>query len=224
MESSSHLRLIWTLTFFTRAITSVRSRELRFPPFSLGRLFDIGRQMDTTDKVRSATIALCIDASATSSLVISGHYGSHPMRIQWADNLSVLLTENHTRNASLVIRMLEDSISKPQRYVILPDIIRNPTPAQFLAACCVYGVAMGAFSHMRRHDEYQKHFFVGGVASALILTWASNTDLRGGFMDFMPWTVIILLVLSAGFHKTVGRHRERTLLQRSSEEKQKLPF
>lgn len=77
---------------------------------------------------------------------------------------------------------------------------------------------------MHKDDIYQNHFFADGVISALIVTWASNTDLRGGLVDFLPWMVLVSPLLSAGFHRMVGRRRERTLVQCGVEEKEKLPF
>jgi hypothetical protein len=89
----------------------------------------------------------------------------------------------------------------------LPDFVHNPSPGQLVAACLVYNIAVNSYYHLHKGDRYQSWFVAGGAVSAFAVGLACGKDVHGILMDFLPWYLILSLVLSAAFHNVSARNR-----------------
>jgi len=145
-------------------------------------------------------VAILVSAGA-SSLVINGYY-----------NLSRTYQRNTggyspSNPPSSILHLIETCIrsfqvqQSQQQDIQLPVFIRDPSPGQLVAACLVYGMAMNGYYYLHKGNRHQYWFAVCGTVSAFVVGWTSKKDIHGILMDFVPWFLILSLVLSAAFHK-----------------------
>lgn len=148
-----------------------------------------------------------ITVSTGSSLVINGYYGSLPPDMG-SPSVGQIFTQPGKR--SLVLQLLETALTKLNlnQYIHLPGIVTNPTPADFVCASLVYGLAMATFYYRHNDDKYQHLFLVSGVLSGLFPGLSCGLDARAALMEFVPWAVILSLGCSAACHELVGRGRK----------------
>lgn len=157
---------------------------------------------------------VCIVAGAGSAISISAYCETLVARVSQRHDFGALHAHVHGYmyhpcvSTSSILRSLETMIPfrkhGPNPTSRLHQLIHDPTPIAFLAACVVYWTTISIYYHLHRHNKYQNHFLAGGIGSAFILGWVFGRDVRGVLMDLTPWLVLIALVLSAGLHWVMG--------------------
>ena len=101
---------------------------------------------------------------------------------------------------------------QPQRSepsLLLPSLLRSPSPASFAIIWCLTTMALLVLHHSRRTDRYQNAFLAAGVLSTpffalkLPQTESSGNDMR----IWAPILTSIALCASAVFHYSVRSWR-----------------
>jgi len=170
-----------------------------------------GEDMVRAHRHRSVLQVAILASAGASSLVMNGYYN---LSRTYQRNTGGYSPSNppssilHLIGACLRSFQAQQS---QQQDIQLPIFIRDPSPGQLVAACLIYGMAVNGYYYLHKGDRYQYWFAVCGAVSAFAVGWISKKDIHGILMDFMPWFLILALVLSAASHK-VHRPQQVTKL------------
>ncbi|KAH7008758.1 hypothetical protein EDB80DRAFT_717369 [Ilyonectria destructans] len=187
-----------------RKAFSQRQRQHRASPS-----YNAPRGMARINEDWGVLRAAILLAAGISSLVINGYYQSSRTYQQSSDGYSL------SSPSSSILHFIEAGVSSFQaqqseeQYLRLPVFVRDPSPEHLLAACLVYGISMNGYYHIHNSDRYQCWFATSGVLLAFAVGWTGAEDVHGILMGFMPWFLILSLVLSAAFHKAHARNQSQ---------------
>lgn len=80
----------------------------------------------------------------------------------------------------------------------VPDVVIDPDPPAFVAACILLGVLVLAWCHQNQTNKFQKRFLIHGVTASLLLGVSANSvaDTVSSICILLPITAMLSLVLS----------------------------
>ncbi|KAH8820614.1 hypothetical protein F5884DRAFT_849869 [Xylogone sp. PMI_703] len=103
----------------------------------------------------------------------------------------------------VALKNITKQISQKLEEIHIPQIVENPPPPVFLAACISFAFAITAFRYSHRHDSFQDHIVGTSVIIGIVAASVSEDFLRG-IKTAIPWSVIFALVLSSLLHRIVS--------------------
>ena len=84
-------------------------------------------------------------------------------------------------------------------------LFKNPPPTLFLVALLTYGMATLSYYKFHKSDKYQDMFVVGGGIVGTAVGCLRGADAQCILLTFVPWCILLSLILSSAAHRVVGR-------------------
>ncbi|KAF7912967.1 uncharacterized protein EAF01_001988 [Botrytis porri] len=101
--------------------------------------------------------------------------------------------------------------NKPMSYTINSGslgVVLDPYALSLLASCILLGYSISSFTHRRQgHDRCQSFILVSAILMATTIGFGLGIDSNLIMLGFIPWALILAMVLSVFIHWTARRHR-----------------
>ncbi|KAF7895330.1 hypothetical protein EAF00_007144 [Botryotinia globosa] len=87
-------------------------------------------------------------------------------------------------------------------------VILDPYALSLLVSCVLLGCSISSFTHRRQgHDRCQSLILAFAILTATTIGFGLGIDSNLIMLGFVPWALILAMVLSVFVHWTVRRHR-----------------
>lgn len=95
---------------------------------------------------------------------------------------------------------------------IMPMALLEPSPRHFVLASFIYGASTASYCHLSQQKKRDFSFLGTAVICSIGAGLVTARDLRASFLEFMPWFIIVFLVLGALWQQFESRNRGLTSL------------
>lgn len=130
-----------------------------------------------------------------------------------------LVRHNRTRtvrNALYILGAIASALAAPgSRYNIWSAPPTSLTSGRSASIAClfVYTTSTTLFYHASEGDKYRDHWLVGGIVGGISIGLISGFRLQSLFVNILPWTILVSLLLSSAFHQVLhGRNNGKWAL------------
>lgn len=87
-------------------------------------------------------------------------------------------------------------------------IILDPYALSLFVSCILLGCSISSFTHRRQgHDRCQSLILAFAILTATTIGFGLGIDSNLIMLGFVPWALILAMVLSVFVHWTIRRHR-----------------